>query len=119
VYEETIELTGWVLTASCGIPDQRHFQIRVAGGGGFVSTTFWIKRFLTVFVGAFVIISAVQILKGRDVSYSVIEGAIWGFVTAAVFTAARFFQSRRGQHCAICKDTPEVQTDPSRQDGGG
>jgi hypothetical protein len=75
-----------------------------------VSTAFWIRRFFTVFVGAFVIIGAVQMLKGHDLPYSMIQAAIWGVTTATVFTIARLYQSRRDQHCAICKDTPEMQT---------
>lgn len=74
---------------------------------------FWIKRFFTVLIGAFVVICAVQILKGHDFRYSAAEGAAWGIVAACVFTVGRLFQSRRGQHCAICKDTPEM-----RQPGG-
>lgn len=74
-----------------------------------VGTAFWIKRFFTVLVGAFVIIGAAQMLKGHDLSYSVTQAAIWGAITAIVFTLGRLYQSRRGQHCAICKDTPEMQ----------
>lgn len=74
-----------------------------------MGTTFWIKRFLVVLVGAFVIIGAAQMLKGHDLPYSVTQAAIWGSITATVFTVARLYQSRRGQHCAICKDTPEMQ----------
>lgn len=74
-----------------------------------MGTTFWIKRFLTVLAGAFVVIGAAQMLKGHDLPYSVTQAAIWAAITATVFTVARFYQSRRGQHCAICKDTPEMQ----------
>ncbi|THD08302.1 hypothetical protein [Rhodanobacter lindaniclasticus] len=80
-----------------------------------MGTTFWIKRFLTVLVGAFVIIGTVQMLKGHDLLYSVTQAAIWGVITATVFAVGRIYQSRRGQHCAICKDTPEMQ----RLDRGG
>lgn len=74
-----------------------------------MGAAFWIKRFLIVLVGAFVIIGAAQMLKGHALLYSAAQGAIWGAITATVFTAARFFQSRVGQHCAVCKDTPEMQ----------
>ena len=74
-----------------------------------MGTSFWINRFLTVLLGAFVIISAAQTLRGHDCLYSLTQGAIWGIIVATVFTASRFFQSRRGQHCEICKDTPEIQ----------
>lgn len=74
-----------------------------------MGAAFWIKRFLTVLVGAFILIGASQVLKGHTVAYSMTHGAVWAFVSAAVFTAARYWQSRRGQHCAICKDTPEMR----------
>jgi hypothetical protein len=74
-----------------------------------VGTAFWIKRFFIVLVGAFIIIGVTQMLKGHDLPYAVTQGAIWGAITATVFTVARVIQSRRGQHCAICKDTPEMQ----------
>lgn len=77
---------------------------------------FWIKRFLTVLVGAFVIICAAQFLRGHDFRYAAVQAAVWGIITASVFTVARVFQSRRGQHCAICKDTPEMQR--IARDGG-
>jgi len=74
-----------------------------------VGTTFWIKRFLTVLVGAFAIIGTVQMLKGHDLPYSVTQAALWGVITATVFTVGRLYHSRRGRHCAICRDTPEMQ----------
>jgi len=80
-----------------------------------MGTAFWIRRFLTVLVGAAVIIAIVQFAKGHTWQYASIQGAIWGLVSAAVFTVARFFQSRRQQHCAICKDTPEM-AQPERRD---
>lgn len=74
-----------------------------------MGTAFWIKRFFTVLLGAFVVICAAQLLKGHDLIYACMQGAIWGLVSAAVFTGARIYQSSKGQHCAICKDTHEMQ----------
>jgi hypothetical protein len=74
-----------------------------------VSAGFWIKRFFIVLLGAFVIITAAQMLKGREPEYSLMQGAVWGAVSALVFTVARYFQSHRGQHCAVCRDTPEMR----------
>ncbi|WP_342117577.1 hypothetical protein [Pseudoduganella sp. OTU4001] len=74
-----------------------------------MGTAFWIKRFLVVLVGAFVVIGAAQLLKGHEPEYAAREAAIWSIITAAVFTGARFRQARRGQNCAICKDTPEMR----------
>ncbi|MCM2256371.1 MAG: hypothetical protein NDJ94_11950 [Vicinamibacteria bacterium] len=69
---------------------------------------FWIRRFLTVFAGAFVVIAAAQLLKGRAMEDAAWHASLWAAAAAAVFTASRLYQSRRGQHCAICKDTPEM-----------
>jgi hypothetical protein len=74
-----------------------------------LGTAFWVKRFLVVLALAFVVICAAQLLKGRGLEYSVTQGAIWSTISALVFTVARFFQARRGQHCALCNDTPEMQ----------
>lgn len=76
-----------------------------------MSVGFWVKRFLTVLVGAFAIICVAQLLWGHDVAYSATQAAIWSTLAALIFTVARFFQARRGQHCAICKDTPEMHQD--------
>ena len=78
-------------------------------GNHFVSNAFWIRRFFTVLAGAFVVICAAQMLRGHDLPYSAAQGVIWGSISATVFTVARFFQARRGRHCAICRDTPEMQ----------
>jgi hypothetical protein len=78
-------------------------------GATFVGTAFWIRRFFTVFAIAFVIIGAAQLLKGRGAAYSLTQAALWGLASSLVFTVARYFQSRAGQQCAICKDTPEIK----------
>ena len=74
---------------------------------------FWARRFHAVLIGAFVIIFAAQWLKGHALVYSATQAAIWSTVSASVFTVSRFFQARRGQHCAICRDTPEMQQERS------
>lgn len=78
-------------------------------GNTFMGAAFWIKRFLTVLAGAFAIICAAQLIKGHDLTYSATQAAVWATIAAALFTTARIFQSRRGRHCAICKDTPEMR----------
>ncbi len=74
-----------------------------------MGTRFWINRFLVVLAGAFAVICLAQLLKGHDLAYAATQGATWGAISATVFTVARFFQARRGQQCAICKDTPDMQ----------
>lgn len=72
-----------------------------------MGTAFWIRRFLLVFAGVFALIAASHLLRGRGIAHALIEALLWSTLTAAVFTGARVVQSRRGQHCAVCRDTPE------------
>jgi len=74
-----------------------------------MGSLFWIRRFVVVFLGALVVIGAGQLLQGRSLGHSLSHGLFWAFVAAGVFTAARLHQARRGQHCALCRDTPEMQ----------
>jgi len=74
-----------------------------------MGTAFWIKRYLVVLAGAFAIICAAQLLKGHDLEYSATQGAIWGVISATIFIAVRIHKSRKKQHCALCRDTPEMR----------
>jgi hypothetical protein len=74
-----------------------------------MGAAFWVRRFLIVFAGAFVVIAGVQFLKSHEIAYSATQGLLWAAATATVFTVSRIYQSRRGQHCSICKDTTEMQ----------
>lgn len=76
-----------------------------------MSTGFWIRRFGVVFLGAFAVIALAQWLKGHPAGYALRQGAIWGFISSSVFVAARVYHSRRGQHCELCRDTPEMRGD--------
>lgn len=76
-----------------------------------MGTAFWIKRFLVVMAGASAIICLSQLRKGLGFEYAATQGAIWGVVSAALFTGARYWQARKGQHCALCKDTPEMNNE--------
>jgi hypothetical protein len=76
-----------------------------------MGTSFWIRRFLVVLAGAFAVIFAAQLLKGHAPAAAATMAAGWALLAASVFTASRIHQSRRGQHCALCRDTPEMQRD--------
>jgi len=80
-----------------------------------MGTAFWIRRFLVVFAGAFVVIAGVALLKGHAPEEAALHGLLWGALSAAMFTGSRIYQSRRGVHCAICKDTPEMQSGHDRR----
>ena len=73
-----------------------------------MTPAFWIKRFFTVFVVAFLMLFLVALLKNRSLGRATAESAVWAGVTAVVFVSARIYQSRKGQHCALCRDTPEM-----------
>jgi len=71
--------------------------------------SFWIKRFVTVFLGAFAVLLVVGMLKGHAVATAASESAIWAGIAATIFIATRVYRSRRGQHCELCRDTPQMQ----------
>jgi hypothetical protein len=79
-----------------------------------MSLSFWVRRFLTVLCGAFVVICVAQLLRGHDLTYSSIQGLIWSLISACIFTGSRIYQSKHDQHCAVCKDTPEMQQQNGR-----
>jgi hypothetical protein len=74
-----------------------------------MGTAFWIKRFLAVLAGAFAIIFAAQMLKGHAPAYAAMQAALWSVIGASIFTGARYRQARKGRHCALCRDTPEMR----------
>ena len=69
---------------------------------------FWIRRYGQVLAIALVVIAIAQYAKGRTLGDALLQGLIWGAASAGIFTASRIYQSRRGQHCALCGDTPEM-----------
>lgn len=77
-----------------------------------MGTAFWIRRFALVFAGAFVLIAASHLVRGRGIEHARLEATLWASLTAAVFTGARIVQSRRGRHCAVCRDTPDFPGPP-------
>ena len=80
-----------------------------------MGVAFWIRRFLHVLALAVAVIAAAQWLKGHDATYSLLQGLTWGATSTLVFIAARVRASRRQQHCALCRDTPEMRL-PGRGD---
>jgi hypothetical protein len=76
-----------------------------------MKTTFWIKRFFIVLIGVFSILFVASLVKKKSLESAMAESSAWAGVTAVVFVTARLYQSRRGQHCALCRDTPELARD--------
>ena len=71
-----------------------------------MGSAFWIRRTATVFALVALVLFVVGVLKGQAASASAAYSAVWASVSTAVFIGARLYQSRRGQHCALCQDTP-------------
>ena len=74
-----------------------------------MSFTFWLKRFLTVYAGAFLVLLAVGLLRERGLARAAGESALWAGIATAIFIATRVYRSRQGQHCELCGDTPATQ----------
>lgn len=68
---------------------------------------FWVRRYLVVAAGTFVLLVGVGLLKGRTLERAAPQALFWGAVSAAVFTAVRYRSARRGEACALCRDTVE------------
>jgi len=71
--------------------------------------SFWIKRFATVFLGAFIVLLVVGLLKERALPIAAKESALWAGIAATIFIVTRIYRSRRGQHCELCRDTPQMR----------
>ena len=74
-----------------------------------MGSAFWVRRYLVVFVVAACVIAGAQLLRGHGLEYSFTQGVLWAAISAGVFTGARIYQPGKGMHCAICRDTPEMQ----------
>jgi len=69
------------------------------------STAFWIRRYLTVVAGVFVLLTGTYLLYGMSGADALREAGIWSVLSGSVFTASRYRQARKGMHCALCRDT--------------
>lgn len=69
---------------------------------------FWLRRYGQVLAIAFLVIAIAQYAKGRAPLDALLQGLLWGVLSASVFIVSRIYQSRRGRHCALCRDTPEM-----------
>jgi hypothetical protein len=68
---------------------------------------FWIVRTVKVFSGVFLLLALGGLLKGRPPVEASVFAAGWSAVSTAIFIVSRYHQARRGQACALCRDTPE------------
>ena len=74
-----------------------------------MSPFFWIRRYLLAFAAAFAVIGGAQYLKGHALRYAIIQGLIWGVITAAIYLAAAIHRFRKGCDCADLPPAPGVE----------
>ena len=70
---------------------------------GFV---FWLRRFVLIFTLVFTVLICVHLLRGHELIFTLKESLLWGIISANIFVVSRIYDSRRGRHCVLCKDTP-------------
>jgi len=74
-----------------------------------MNTLFWIRRFAIALICAFVLIALGQVLlRGRPLDIAIPHALSWAIITASIFIGTDVYRSRRGQHFALCGDTPEA-----------
>ena len=54
----------------------------------------------------------VYLLRGKPVTTAVSEAVLWAAISAAAVVATRLVRLRRGERCAMCKDSPEDLASP-------
>ena len=74
--------------------------------------TFWIRRFVVVLAITFAIIFCAELLKGHTLESSFAHAGSWAVIATSIFIGARYYQSGKGEHCALCQDTPVNQQTP-------
>lgn len=73
-----------------------------------MGASFWVRRFLLVFGIAFVVIAVAQLVQGESLNHAATQALLWAAISSAIFTGTRICRSRNGEHCAICRDTPDA-----------
>ena len=84
--------------------------------------SFWIKRYVIVFLGVFVVLFALGLLKERGLAVATRDSVLWAGITATIFIVTRIYRSRKGQACELCRDTPEMRQGeacPVKKEGPG
>jgi hypothetical protein len=71
------------------------------------SKQFWAQRFLWMTGIVFMILMAAALLRGRTLEIALSASFGWALVSAALFTGWRYYQTRKGVACALCKDALE------------
>lgn len=66
-----------------------------------MSTGFWLKRFALAFLVGAALLFVVQYLKGMPPADALKFGALWGAISAAIFTLTGYVRYRRNPACML------------------
>jgi hypothetical protein len=70
-------------------------------------TTFWTKRFLLIAGSVFLILAAVNLIKGEEMLPALCDSGIWAVITSTIVVVTRIYRSGLRQACVICRDLPD------------
>jgi hypothetical protein len=68
---------------------------------------FWVLRFFKVYVGVFILLFVIHLIKGNEILESFYFAIIWAFLSTSVFVGSRVYQSKKGIACELCNDIPK------------
>ena len=71
--------------------------------------TFWLKRFVQVFLVAFAVLTASELLKGHGLGNALQFAALWSLISAVICTGIRIYYTSKGKNCPMCNDLPQTQ----------
>ena len=74
----------------------------------------WIAQYAVALPVVFIVLAAVQYLKGHSLEYSIKFGVFWALLSVTVFAIRRYYNYRKNINCAVCNDLPR-----KNQDSGG
>ncbi len=62
---------------------------------------YWLKRFLLAFIGAALVLLAIELLKGHEPQRAALFAAAWGTAFAVIFTLIGYVRYRRNPACML------------------
>jgi multisubunit Na+/H+ antiporter MnhG subunit len=68
--------------------------------------TFWIGQFLLAAGTMFLLLAAIDLMRGDSLAATWAQTLAWSVAAAAIFVGARWRQASQGAECALCKDDP-------------
>lgn len=72
-----------------------------------MGTSFWIKRFLTAFAIASVLLFVVQLVKGYETIEAARFALLWSAISASLFTLVGYIRYRRNPACMLPRSEQE------------